>query len=73
MASADAQDELSTSHTPRVTVPIRFLGEEEAPIVYVNAFSLQNPGTGTEFVLTASQNRPSDPLGGARGAARSDP
>lgn len=61
--SADRQDALNTSQPSRVSVPIRFLGEDETPIQYANAFSLQNPGSGPEFVLTASQIVPPILLG----------
>jgi hypothetical protein len=46
-----------------VSVPIKFLGEDEALVAYANLFSIQNPGRGTEFILTAAQIVPPILLG----------
>jgi hypothetical protein len=46
-----------------VRIPIKFFGEDETVVVYANLFSVQNPGRGDGFVLTAAQIVPPILLG----------
>lgn len=53
----------TTDDQQLLSIPIRFIGEDETLVIYANSFSLQNPPSGQEFVLTSAQLIPPVLLG----------